>query len=120
VCGAVVRGGTLVVCPASLLQQWAGETGKHCRPHAVSVLQHHGAARAQQPHRLASADLVLTTYNILQRDSEKVFSTFTCSPMHLPKQTKIINSSTQRYYYSDIKDHQQLNKFLLNNFTPII
>ncbi|OWR45314.1 Transcription termination factor 2 [Danaus plexippus plexippus] len=67
----LARGGTLVVCPASLMQQWAGEVAKHCRPHAVSVCHHHGAARATQPHRLASYDLVITTYNILQRESEK-------------------------------------------------
>ncbi|CAG5004232.1 unnamed protein product [Parnassius apollo] len=67
----LIRGGTLVVCPASLMQQWAGEVAQHCRPHAVSVCQHHGAARAQQPHRLATYDLVLTTYNILLRETEK-------------------------------------------------
>ncbi|KOB71031.1 Uncharacterized protein OBRU01_14419, partial [Operophtera brumata] len=32
---------------------------------------HHGAARPTQPHRLATYDLVATTYNILQRDCEK-------------------------------------------------
>lgn len=73
----VARGGTLVVCPASLMQQWAGEVAKHCRPHAVSVCHHHGAARATQPHRLASYDLVITTYNILQRESEKVIHGYT-------------------------------------------
>ncbi|CAG4975628.1 unnamed protein product [Parnassius apollo] len=45
----LIRGGTLVVCPASLMQQWAGKVAQHCRSHAVSVFQHHGAARAQQP-----------------------------------------------------------------------
>ncbi|CAH0594530.1 unnamed protein product [Chrysodeixis includens] len=67
----LVKGGTLVVCPASLMQQWAGEVGKHCRAHALSVCLHHGAARATQPARLAHNDLVLTTYNIMQRDNEK-------------------------------------------------
>ncbi|CAB3249453.1 unnamed protein product [Arctia plantaginis] len=67
----VVRGGTLVVCPASLMQQWGGEVAKHCRPHALSVCLHHGPSRATQPARLATYDLVCTTYNILQRDNEK-------------------------------------------------
>ncbi|XP_038206847.1 transcription termination factor 2 isoform X2 [Zerene cesonia] len=66
-----IRGGTLVVCPASLMAQWAGEVSKHCAPHALSVCLHHGANRAAQAHRLAQHDLVLTTYNILQRESEK-------------------------------------------------
>ncbi|XP_059048235.1 transcription termination factor 2 [Achroia grisella] len=64
-------GGTLVVCPASLLQQWAAEVAKHCAAHSLHLCQHHGAARATMPHRLAAHDLVLTTYNILQRDHEK-------------------------------------------------
>uniref|UniRef100_A0A2A4JUH4 Transcription termination factor 2 n=1 Tax=Heliothis virescens TaxID=7102 RepID=A0A2A4JUH4_HELVI len=69
--GKLSRGGTLVVCPASLMQQWGGEVTKHCASHALSVCLHHGAARAQLPHRLATYDLVLTTYNIMQRDNEK-------------------------------------------------
>ncbi|RVE53860.1 hypothetical protein evm_001522 [Chilo suppressalis] len=66
-----VRGGTLVVCPASLMQQWSAEVTKHCKPHSALVCLHHGAARAQQPHRLAANDLVVTTYNILQRDHDQ-------------------------------------------------
>ncbi|XP_026498912.2 transcription termination factor 2 isoform X1 [Vanessa tameamea] len=69
--GRLAQGGTLVVCPASLLQQWAGEVSTHCGAHALSVCAHHGAARALQLRRLAAADVVLTTYNILQRESEK-------------------------------------------------
>ncbi|KAJ0173471.1 hypothetical protein K1T71_010620 [Dendrolimus kikuchii] len=64
-------GGTLVVCPASLIQQWESEVQKHCSRYALTVCLHHGAARAQQPHPLAAYDLVLTTYNIVQRDNEK-------------------------------------------------
>ncbi|KAI5642794.1 transcription termination factor 2 [Phthorimaea operculella] len=67
----LARGGTLVVCPASLMQQWSGEVTKHCTSHAASVCLHHGANRATHPHRLATYDIVLTTYNILQRDNEK-------------------------------------------------
>ncbi|GBP24416.1 Transcription termination factor 2 [Eumeta japonica] len=67
----LVRGGTLVVCPASLLQQWSEEIKKHCKPHTLNVCLHHGSARATQPHRISSYDVVLTTYNILQRDLEK-------------------------------------------------
>ncbi|XP_053613826.1 transcription termination factor 2-like isoform X2 [Plodia interpunctella] len=67
----LIPGGTLVVCPASLMQQWAGEVRRHCAAHSVSVSLHHGVARASQPHRLAASDLVLTTYNLLQRDKDK-------------------------------------------------
>nr|XP_034834163.1 LOW QUALITY PROTEIN: transcription termination factor 2-like [Maniola hyperantus] len=63
------RGGTLVVCPATLVQQWANEVGKHCKSHALSVSLHHGSARSTHPHQLATKDLVITTYNIMQRES---------------------------------------------------
>ncbi|KPI92079.1 Transcription termination factor 2 [Papilio xuthus] len=76
----LVRGGTLVVCPASLVQQWAEEAARHCRPHRLGVCMHHGAARATQPHRLAHHDLVITTYNILLREAEKVRSPHTHVP----------------------------------------
>ncbi|CAG4984483.1 unnamed protein product [Parnassius apollo] len=68
----LLRGGTLVVCPASLMQQWADEVAQHCQPHRMSVYQHHGAASVQNPHRLAPFDLVITTYNTLLRETEKV------------------------------------------------
>ncbi|XP_072929671.1 transcription termination factor 2 isoform X2 [Epargyreus clarus] len=67
----MVRGGTLVVCPASLMQQWAGEVRRHCAAHALGVALHHGAARAAHAHRLAAHDIVITTYNILLRETEK-------------------------------------------------
>ncbi|XP_063367686.1 transcription termination factor 2 [Cydia amplana] len=69
--GKLTNGGTLVVCPASLMTQWEGEVKKHCLPHRVTTVLHHGASRATQPQRLAHIDIVMTTYNILQRDSEK-------------------------------------------------
>ncbi|KAG6441975.1 hypothetical protein O3G_MSEX002154 [Manduca sexta] len=69
--GKLHSGGTLVVCPASLMQQWAGEVTRHCAPHALRVLLHHGPSRPTQPQRLAGYDLVVTTYNILQREDEK-------------------------------------------------
>ncbi|XP_061722002.1 transcription termination factor 2 [Cydia pomonella] len=69
--GRLTKGGTLVVCPASLMTQWEGEVKKHCLPHRVTTVLHHGASRATQPQRLAHTDIVMTTYNILQRDSEK-------------------------------------------------
>ncbi|XP_063539516.1 transcription termination factor 2-like [Cydia strobilella] len=69
--GKLTKGGTLVVCPASLMTQWEGEVKKHCLPHRVTTVLHHGASRATQPQQLAHTDIVMTTYNILQRDSEK-------------------------------------------------
>lgn len=61
-----------MVCPASLLNQWCEEIKKHCKKGVLKVIVHHGANRETKAHRLASADVVVTTYNIIQRDFQKV------------------------------------------------
>lgn len=64
--------GTLVVCPASVLRQWArelddkvGETSK------LSVLIYHGGSRTKDPVQLAKYDVVLTTYAIVTNEVPK-------------------------------------------------
>ncbi|KAK2583547.1 hypothetical protein KPH14_009501 [Odynerus spinipes] len=64
----VYRGGTLVVCPASLLSQWEGEIKSKCRKGILSVELYHGNNREKVPKRLAAHDVVITTYNILSRE----------------------------------------------------
>ncbi len=60
---AVLRGRTLVVCPKSVLHNWAAEIARF-RP-GVRVALFHGAARALDP----SADVTLTTYAVLRLDT---------------------------------------------------
>ena len=62
------RGGTLVVCPASLLSQWESEINNRCKRRMLSVLVYHGSNRENVPRRLAKYDVVITTYNILTRE----------------------------------------------------
>lgn len=69
----VSQGGTLVVCPASLLKQWYGEIQNHCKRYTLKVEIHHGLKRETKANRLALNDVVITTYNLVQRDLEKVY-----------------------------------------------
>lgn len=62
------KGGTLVVCPASLLSQWENEINHRCKRGMLSVEVYHGTNRESVPKRLAKNDVVITTYNILTRE----------------------------------------------------
>lgn len=58
--------GTLVICPASVLRQWARELDeKVSEEHKLSVLIYHGGNRTREPSELAKYDVVLTTYAIV-------------------------------------------------------
>jgi hypothetical protein len=50
---ATLRGGHLIVCPTSVLRQWARELRDKVSPtNALSVLVHHGPERAKNPLEL--------------------------------------------------------------------
>lgn len=58
--------GTLVICPASVLRQWARELDEKVTEEAkLSVLIYHGGNRTKEPTELAKYDVVLTTYAIV-------------------------------------------------------
>ncbi|KAL5722646.1 Helicase-like transcription factor chr28 [Ranunculus cassubicifolius] len=64
--------GTLVVCPASVLRQWARELDdKVTDSHKLSVLIYHGGTRTKDPLELARHDVVLTTYAIVANEVPK-------------------------------------------------
>ncbi|KAF8009623.1 hypothetical protein BT93_J0589 [Corymbia citriodora subsp. variegata] len=59
-------GGTLVVCPASVLRQWARELDEKVAEEAkLKVLVYHGGSRTKDPVELANYDVVVTTYAIV-------------------------------------------------------
>ncbi|KAM0728752.1 Transcription termination factor 2 [Formica fusca] len=62
------KGGTLVVCPASLLRQWDNEVRNRCKRDLLSVEIYHGSNRKSVPKSLSKNDIVITTYNILSRE----------------------------------------------------
>jgi superfamily II DNA or RNA helicase len=61
---AALPGRTLVVCPRSVVHNWADEIAAF-RP-ALSVATYHGAGRAIDP----AADVTLTTYGTLRQDAD--------------------------------------------------
>lgn len=58
----------LVVCPASLVENWLRET-KRFTPD-LKAIKHHGPKRAKEPVALEDADLVITSYGTLRQDAE--------------------------------------------------
>ncbi|KAF5196853.1 Helicase-like transcription factor chr28 [Thalictrum thalictroides] len=64
--------GTLVVCPASVLRQWARELNDKVSDSAkLAVLIYHGGTRTKDPVELAKYDVVLTTYSIVANEVPK-------------------------------------------------
>lgn len=64
------HGNTLVVCPVSLVSQWVKEAKKHISAN-VKIYLHHGSNRltSRNLERIASNDIVVTTYGVLSRDT---------------------------------------------------
>lgn len=65
-------GGTLIVCPTSVLRQWSDELhNKVTREADLSVLVYYGSSRTKDPHELAKYDVVVTTYAIVSMEVPK-------------------------------------------------
>jgi len=67
----VIIGGTLVVCPASLLNQWENEIKSKLKPGHLKVGQYYGIKRSISATEFAKNDLVTTSYNIVMWDFKK-------------------------------------------------
>lgn len=68
-CSVQAEGGaSLVVCPASLVENWRREAARFA-PH-LRVFVHRGDNRLEGPGELAHWDLVITSYGTLTRDRE--------------------------------------------------
>ncbi|KAE8696603.1 SNF2 domain-containing protein [Hibiscus syriacus] len=64
--------GTLVVCPATVLRQWARELDEKVGEESkLSVLIYHGGSRTKDPSELAKYDVVLTTYSLVTNEVPK-------------------------------------------------
>ena len=62
---------SLVVCPASLVENWRREAARFCPD--LNVFRHHGSKRLRSPEEAAPLDLIVTSYGTLIRD-ETLFS----------------------------------------------
>ncbi|KAI3991562.1 hypothetical protein MKX01_040572 [Papaver californicum] len=71
----VITGATLIVCPASILQQWHAEINRHTEPGSLKICIYEGVRNASLSAtstmdicELINADIVLTTYDVLKGD----------------------------------------------------
>ncbi|KAI3720920.1 hypothetical protein L2E82_31919 [Cichorium intybus] len=67
----VPTGATLVVCPSPILPQWHAEITRHTNPGSLKILVYEGVkvdTTSVNIHELISADIVLTTYDVLKQD----------------------------------------------------
>ena len=58
----------LVVCPASLVENWMREAGRFVP--GLKLAKHHGTKRAKEPVVLEEVDIVITSYGTLRQDVE--------------------------------------------------
>jgi SNF2 family DNA or RNA helicase len=66
----VIHGGTLIICPTSVINQWAEELNAKVSPSAnLSVHTYHGKNKSMSAAALAQFDVVLTTYATLSLES---------------------------------------------------
>ncbi|CAK4031125.1 Helicase-like transcription factor [Lecanosticta acicola] len=54
---------TLIICPKSVMSNWAAQIEQHTAADKMQVYQYHGANRMQDFNKLARHHVVLTTYN---------------------------------------------------------
>ncbi|ONK56914.1 uncharacterized protein A4U43_C10F14580 [Asparagus officinalis] len=61
----LIGGGSLIICPMTLLGQWKAEIETHVQPGTLTVYVHYGQSRPRDAKFLAQSDIVLTTYGVL-------------------------------------------------------
>ena len=59
---------SLVVCPATLLENWKREAQRFCPEFSTHI--HHGSNRTEEAKELGKYDLIITSYGTLVRDVE--------------------------------------------------
>jgi len=62
------KGGTLIVCPSSLIGQWENELKSKVKPRVLDAIKYYGASRESSARKLAKKHIVITTYNTVMWD----------------------------------------------------
>ncbi|XP_025412191.1 transcription termination factor 2-like isoform X2 [Sipha flava] len=83
----VIKGGTLIICPSSLINQWINEIKSKLSPRLLDFVQHYGPNRESSPRRLSRKDVVITTYHVVMWDHKSHQHT---SPLFQIKWKRII------------------------------
>jgi SWI/SNF-related matrix-associated actin-dependent regulator of chromatin subfamily A3 len=61
---------TLIVSPLSVLSSWQEQLETHVAPGSLRVVTYHGADRHRYIHEFSTADVVLTTYDVVSQDHD--------------------------------------------------
>ncbi|HSI08155.1 MAG: DEAD/DEAH box helicase [Rariglobus sp.] len=104
---------SLVVCPASLVENWRRETARFA-PH-LRVFIHHGSQRLTDDAHLKSIDVVITSYGTLARDRDR-FADFTFAALIADEAQHIKNRRTQNA--AALRSLNTKSRFLLTG-TPV-
>ncbi|KAK4687668.1 hypothetical protein P7C73_g2453, partial [Tremellales sp. Uapishka_1] len=56
------KGGTLIIAPLAVMEQWATEVRTKTQPGRLKVTTHHGASRTKLGQKLETYDVVITTF----------------------------------------------------------
>lgn len=63
----LLKGGTLIVCPATLIDQWENEVYDRVLDDKLSVFKYHNRT-VNNPRVLTNSDLVITTYKTVSNE----------------------------------------------------
>jgi DNA repair protein RAD16 len=72
--GGVASHCTLVVCPVVAIPHWRREIERHVTPGKLKVHVHHGSKRTTDPAELLRADVVLTSYSVVEAEFRKMIA----------------------------------------------
>jgi len=104
---------SLVVCPASLVENWRRETMRFA-PH-LRVFIHHGGQRLTDTAHANAHDVVITSYGTLARDRDR-FADFTFAALIADEAQHIKNRRTQNA--QALRSLNTKSRFLLTG-TPV-
>lgn len=108
-----LRSPTLVVCPASLLENWRRESARFAPQ--LRVFVHHGDRRLASASDVSAHDLVVTSYGTLTRDWE-LFSTISFTTIVADEAQHIKNRRSQNA--AALRSLRARSRFLLTG-TPL-
>lgn len=113
-CNAKEKLPSLVVCPTSLVRNWEAEIKKFTPWQRALVIS--GPDRTQNFAQIPSADIVITSYALLQRDFETAYSTQHFGAIVLDEAQHIKNRETKNA--KSVKQLQSQTRLALTG-TPI-
>jgi len=87
---------TLIVAPAAVVTQWEAEIRNRCKGGWINLNVFHGKSRVRDLSLLASSDIVLTSYETLQRDSSRILYQLEWERLVLDEAHQIKNFDAER------------------------